>query len=314
MIGIVTLNPCIDKSVRSSTLGGTGFINVKDTHYITGGKGLNVSRALRSFYTQHRGITAVGGHNGQRIVEMLETEGAPCSYIHVTPETRTITTVFDDNGDWVAYKETPAPWTDEDVAIVERKLNIFMEGLDILCISGSVPPGCPKDIYAKMIGKAKEMGITTVLDASGPEFVQGLAACPDYAVPNDEEVAAFLGYTVTSWDDKVQAVEALLRAGIPNPILTMGKEGSLFGRSTENTCCEVVFVHGPTVDTVNPTGCGDSFLAGLLYGLDQGLDMQSAMAFAAASGASDARSADAGVISVPEILKYIEDVQYDIQN
>lgn len=314
MIGIVTLNPCIDKSVRAARLGDTGFINVTDTHHITGGKGLNVSRALRSFYTPHRGITAVGGVNGQRIMDMLDAEGATCSYIHVTPETRTITTVFDHDGQWVAYKETPTPWTAEDVANVERKLNIFMEGLDILCISGSVPPGCPKDIYARLIRRAKEHGITTVLDASGEEFVQGLAACPDYAVPNDEEVSAFLGYSVTTWDDKVQAVEAMLRAGITHPILTMGKEGSLYGCSDQNTCCQVVFVHGRTVDTVNPTGCGDSFLAGLLYGLDQGLDLKNSMAFAAASGASDALSPDAGVISVPEVLKYIEDVQYDIQN
>lgn len=314
MIGIVTLNPCIDKSIRCDTLGGTGFINATDTHYITGGKGLNVSRALSSFYTPHRGITAVGGPNGQRIIEMLEAENAPCSYIHVTPETRTITTVFDKDGQWVAYKETPSPWTPDDVALVERKLNVFMEGLDILCISGSVPPGCPKDMYARLILKAKERGIITVLDASGSEFVQGLAACPDYAVPNDEEVAAFLGYTLTSWEDKVQAVEAMLRAGISHPILTMGSSGSLYGAQDKDCCCKVTFVHGQTVETVNPTGCGDSFLAGLLYGLDQGLDMASCMAFAAASGASDATTKDAGVISVPQILKYIEDVQFDVQN
>lgn len=314
MIGIVTLNPCIDKSLRAPSLGGTGFVNVTDTHYITGGKGLNVSRALRTFYTPHRGITAVGGQNGQRIMDMLEAEGAPCSYIHVAPETRTITTVFAPDGRFVAYKETPEPWTDKDVACVERKLNVFMEGLDILCISGSVPPGCPKDIYARLITRAKEQGITVVLDASGEEFVKGLAACPDYAVPNDDEVAAFLGYSVTTWDDKVQAVEAMLRAGIAHPILTMGKYGSLYGCAGTDKCCEVVYVHGTIVDTVNPTGCGDSFLAGLLYGLSQGMDMHGCMAFAAASGASDARSADAGVISVAEVLKYMEDVRFDVQN
>ncbi len=313
MIGIVTLNPCIDKSFHIPADADSGFVNVSSVRYITGGKGINVSRALRQFCVRHRGIAPIGGDNGRRIEELLRAEGAPCSLINVSTETRTITTAFRPDGSFIAYKEAAAPWTAEDVSHVEHKMNVFLEGLTVLVLSGSVPPGCPADIYARVIARAKAKGITVILDSSGKELVEGLRARPDYAVPNDEEINAFLGYEVKTWDDRVQAVEAMMRAGIAHPIVTLGKNGALFGRPGRNKCCEVVHAHGRVVETVNPTGCGDSFLAGLLYGLSQDLPLEKCVSFGLAAGASDALSSDAGVISLFEVLKYEEDIVFDVQ-
>jgi fructose-1-phosphate kinase PfkB-like protein len=44
----------------------------------------------------------------------------------------------------------------------------------------------------------------------------------------------------------------------------------------------------PSIRSVNPTGSGDSMLAGMLFGIEQGWDMAAQLVFGAAAGAANA--------------------------
>ncbi|MCL6429579.1 MAG: carbohydrate kinase [Anaerolineae bacterium] len=78
---------------------------------------------------------------------------------------------------------------------------------------------------------------------------------------------------LTGTDDLAQGSATLLGLGPQLVVVTLGPEGSYF-------CCAQGAGHVPafTVETVDATGCGDAFVAGLLTGLLAGEDWRALLA------------------------------------
>lgn len=67
-----------------------------------------------------------------------------------------------------------------------------------------------------------------------------------------------------------QSLEAVSRSGVQGVVVTLGADGCEVWRDGERT-------HVPGVaaaEPVDPTGCGDAFRAGLLYGLERGWPLE----------------------------------------
>ncbi len=96
MILTVTPNPCVDKTVFIARLEPGGrFRSPKCTH-IPGGKGTNVSRAVKALGGDTGALVIVGGHTGRHVVDMIEQQdGVRCVPVWVAGMTRVITTVLE---------------------------------------------------------------------------------------------------------------------------------------------------------------------------------------------------------------------------
>ena len=112
----------------------------------------------------------------------------------------------------------------------------------------------------------REAGIPFIFDPgqglpmfSGEELLE-FVRLADYVTVNDYEARLLqerTGHTVEQLAKRVKAV-----------VVTLGPRGSLVYAGTRPI--EIPCVHAPEV--IDPTGCGDAFRAGLLYGLGQGFD------------------------------------------
>jgi adenosine kinase len=90
---------------------------------------------------------------------------------------------------------------------------------------------------------------------------------------NDYEAQLTLEKTGLTIDDLAKRVKAL--------VVTLGARGSVIytdGQRLDIPCVEAD-------DVVDPTGCGDAYRAGLLYGLTKGWDWQQTGQLAAVMGA-----------------------------
>jgi adenosine kinase len=96
---------------------------------------------------------------------------------------------------------------------------------------------------------------------SGAELVE-MIDCADYLAVNDYEGRLLAERTGLSLEAMAARVEAL--------IVTLGGEGSRI--YAEGSVIEIAPVK-PT-QVVDPTGCGDAYRAGLLYGIGQGWDWE----------------------------------------
>ncbi|NMF90650.1 carbohydrate kinase family protein [Aromatoleum petrolei] len=94
---------------------------------------------------------------------------------------------------------------------------------------------------------------------SGEELLQCLNQAT-YCTVNDYEARLLCERTGRSLEQLAESVEAL--------VVTLGPEGSRI--YAEGRCVEIPCV--PPDEVVDPTGCGDAYRAGLLYGIAEGYD------------------------------------------
>lgn len=291
MVLLVTPNPCIDKTLFVDTLPVSGIHSARSVREIAGGKGSNVARVLGALGVENRSLLVLAGTMGRRIGELMERDGLDYTGVWVPGDSRTVTTIVDDGWHQVAVKEPGPVLGPEQCRSLKEAFLRQLDGVKWLCLCGTMPCAELQDFPAWACLEAKKRGISVLLDTSGPALKEGLLAAPDTAKPNEEEWRAMFGA-----QSPEEALCAMLRMGVRRPILSRGGEGAV---SADEDW--LYTVHPAKVDTVNPVGSGDSFVAGLLYGLCRDLPYEETLAWAAAAGAANAAKWDAAMLSREEI-------------
>ncbi|HEX4671916.1 MAG TPA: sugar kinase [Solirubrobacteraceae bacterium] len=119
---------------------------------------------------------------------------------------------------------------------------------------------------AKILGAARERGITTSADILAPgdsgvfEWIAPALAELDYLLPNEEQVLGFTGAS-----NLVAGARSLMERGVGCVAATRGADGAVVVDADG-----VEEVPAFKVDVVDTTGCGDAFSAGFLRGLSLG--------------------------------------------
>ncbi len=168
-----------------------------------------------------------------------------------------------------------------------------------------VLPALRQDELAEQLRRARQTGALVVFDVVAPagrelslDDVAGVLPEVDYFVPNDDEAAA-----LTRESDPRRQAERLLELGAGTVIVTMGERG-LVAASRDET----IELPAPGVDFVEPSGAGDAFAAGLVYGLLQSWSVRRCLEFASVIGASACTElgCTAGLFTRAEADAYLE--------
>ncbi len=301
----VTPNPCVDKTVFIDTLNIGTFMRSQKCTCIPGGKGTNVSRAVKALGGPTKAFVVVGGHPGAHVVDMITNDdGVECIPVWVASQTRTITTVLEESiHRQTAFFEPGSRVTEEEY---DRILEIFPEALDearVVTFSGTVSDPAIRDLYHELIPMAHERGIMTILDSHGPELARALEVKPTMVKPNVAEVSELLGCDLDSDAAKWDAVQTLHDRGIELVALSLGKDGAFVSRKGERYA-----VRPPEIDEVNPVGSGDALVAGFAIGLLEGMDLAEMARLGCAAGTANAMSWDIGHFTADEVTNLVSQV------
>jgi fructose-1-phosphate kinase PfkB-like protein len=177
----------------------------------------------------------------------------------------------------------------ESWSSLRKALDELMEGADWLILSGSLPPGVPLDGYVEVIDAAHREGVKVAVDTRDESLAAAVARGPELIKINAQESAAMLDVPVTSAQEAATAAKVLRsRSGQhASVVITRGTEGAI---ALEARCWQARSpARGPF-----PVGSGDSFLAGLVTGLDRGWEGRQALALALGAGAANAEQPGAG--------------------
>jgi sugar/nucleoside kinase (ribokinase family) len=159
---------------------------------------------------------------------------------------------------------------------------------------------------ATLFREAKRLGLMTVLDvvmpyeaAFGIEDVAPAFPYTDYFLPNLEEAQRLTGYT----DERHQAEALSALNRNCNVVITLGRRGSIAIQGGR-----VIKTPPFSMKTVDESGAGDAFTAGLITGLLSGWDLEHALTFASAVGASRTRSLGRleGIFTFEEAVSFLE--------
>ncbi|WP_405501949.1 1-phosphofructokinase family hexose kinase [Streptomyces anulatus] len=285
MILTVTLNTALDVTYTVDALVPHSSHRVGEVTERPGGKGLNVARVLGALGHDCVVTGFAGGPTGDVLRSLLAPLPPRDALVEVAGNTRRTLAITDrSTGDTTQLNEpgpqvSPAEW-----AAFLRTYEELLAGAEAVALCGSLPPGIHVGAYAELVRIARAAAVPVLLDTSGEPLRRGIAARPDLVKPNAEELARLTGSR-----EPLRAARDARRRGAHSVIASLGPEGVL-----ALTPDGVWRAAPPARVRGNPTGAGDSAVAGLLSALAEGLDWPERLARAVALSTATVLAPTAG--------------------
>ncbi len=282
---IPSARPCVVVGGANVDIGGyaagalvAGDSNPGKIRISLGGVGRNIAHNLRLLGLPVQLLTAYGGDlSGQRLERSCAQLGLDLSQALRLPGETTSTYLYlaDQTGEMalavsdmdICQRITPEYLADrlnvlKNARVVVADTNIPGESLQYLAANATAP------LFLDPVSTVKAKKLLPILDK-----IHTLK-------PNALEAALLSGAAVETEADAEKAVDILLEKGVQRVFLTMGAKGVLAADAGQS----VWLPNFPSV-SVSTTGCGDSFMAALVWAWTQGLDLQDSARAGLAAGA-----------------------------
>lgn len=280
----VTMNPTIDVSAATETVAPVRKLRCSDVRRDPGGGGINVARVVKRLGGAVSALYPTGGPTGRLLNRLVEAEQIAGLTVEVAADTRESFTVLETASGEQYRFVLPGPELAEAEwqACLAQLVAPGAAPPAFLVASGSLPPGVPDDFYARLAEAADAAGSRVILDTSGPALAEAL----DYGVylvkPNLRELADLTGRRLDGEADWSAAAAEIVRCGRASVVaLTLAERGALL--VTRDRWLRAA---APAVDVASAVGAGDSFLAGLVWRLAEGGDLEDAFRYGVAAGSA----------------------------
>ncbi|WP_405789459.1 1-phosphofructokinase family hexose kinase [Streptomyces sp. NBC_00029] len=286
MILTVTLNTALDVTYQVPRLLPHASHRVSTVSERPGGKGLNVAHVLAAIGHEVTATGFAGGPVGSVVRGLLErSPGVVDALVPCAGNTRRTVAVADAaSGDTTQFNEPGPLITAAEWSRFLARYEDLVYGADAVALCGSLPPGVPVGAYALLVRSARAAGVPVLLDASGEALRRGVAARPEIIKPNAAELAELTGSR-----DPLPATRDARRRGAHAVVTSLGPAG-LLAATAEGTWQ----ASPPRALSGNPTGAGDSAVAGLLSAVAEGLDWPARLSRAVALSAATVLAPTAG--------------------
>ncbi len=282
----------------------TGSQAVRETRLSFGGDALNEAVILSRFGKRAELISKVGRDEaGVQVLRFLRESGLSADSVIVDPQTATSVNIVLVDGRGERYfltdpcgsqrrlaKPEVRPYLADAAGIVSFASLFVSPLLDIPAMTRLFEEikRTPGRILAADLTKAKRG--ETLSD------LRGLLPYVDYIFPNEEEIALLTGES-----DPFVNAGFLLEAGVSCAAVKLGSRGCLLRTRDGHEWIPAY----PVKECVDTTGAGDSFAAGFLWALSEGMPLRECgyFACAAASCAVERMGATDGIVSLEEPMK-----------
>lgn len=300
-VATLTMNPAIDSACEAETVSPTHKIRTHGGRYDPGGGGLNVARVLHRFGAPVRAIYMSGGPTGALLDGLLDLAGLQRQAVPMHDQVRMSLAVYERSTgqEYRFVPEGPCLSAAEADAAVEA---VLADPCPWLIASGSLPRGVKPDFFARLIAPLAQQGRKLVLDTSGEALRAAFDAGGIYlAKPSLGEFEALVGRKFASTDEIGVAALGMVQAGKAEMIaVTMGEQGAVLAHHGG-----VVHQPGVKVAARSATGAGDSFVAGMVFGLLTGEAPVQAFRRGIAAGTAAVLSPGTGLCDPADVARIL---------
>ena len=171
--------------------------------------------------------------------------------------------------------------------------------------SGSLPPGIPGDLYARLAENAETIKAQLIIDTSG-RTLKSIYNSRLYLLKlNAREFHEFVGRDAGEINAKMKiAREFILKSKIERLVVSMGSRGAIF--ADKRKC---LHIKAPKVKVKSKIGAGDSMLAGIVYELSKGSRIEEAVRFGVAAGTAAVITPGTGLCKKKDAIKLYKQIQ-----
>jgi 6-phosphofructokinase 2 len=282
----VTLNPALDLTTAVPAMVSGRKMRCEVPRVEPGGGGVNVSRAIAKLGRSSKAFVAIGGGIGKELRARLRIAGIDGVWFDAEVPTRQSFAVHD-KAAAVQYRfvlpgET---WSLPKWRECTTTLAALFQPDDLIIISGSLPPGVPKDAHRIIAGLADSNGQHVIVDTSGEPLATialGGASRINTIVMDESEALSLTQQVRLEMSAAVELGRTIVARGAARlVIVTLGERGAV---AVE--CNGTWHVAPPRVSVASKVGAGDSFVAGLTIGLAENRTLPDALTYAMGAAAS----------------------------
>ena len=278
MIVTVTLNPSIDRTLSISALK-HGSVNRAGLNAVDpGGKGVNVSRAVKAFGKDTHAILVCGQFGSRWFGDRLSELRIAHNILLVAGVTRNNVTLVEGDGTVTKINEPGFELTDAAITEVKSALSDLDLKKAWVVFAGRLNPGADSKTYRDLANYARNLGAKVAIDASGTELKNAIESGPDLIKPNQHELAELVGRPLTTINEIVDAAKEVMASGVKSVLCSLGADGAIFINETG-----VIHVEPETKVIGVPVGAGDILLATFIAGGADLTALSGAVAWSAAS-------------------------------
>lgn len=277
----LTLSPAFDLHCYAKELL-TGRENlVSIVRREAGGKGVNISRALKENGTDSLCAVLLGSENGKEFEKSLLSDGLNFHALTIRGRIRENITVHTKTGEetrisFEGFSADPSALDD----ITERLTEYGLSDA-VVTFTGRMPTGLSTGDAKDFLKGLQRKGARIVID-SRSFSLSDIADCSPYLIkPNEEEISAYMGKKITSLAEAAEAGRAICQMGVKNVMITLGGVGAVLVTDSKAWTATP-----PVIDAVSTIGAGDSAIAGFLSAIANGLDESEALRRAVAYGSA----------------------------
>ncbi len=303
MVYTVTLNPSIDVTLWTNDLDRDAVNHVLDERREAGGKGINVSRVLRSFGVDNLCVALAGEENFTEFTEFLQRAQLRFELMRVGGAVRENLTIrFADQT--VKVNRRGQPLSLIFVSTLMTYLETHIRPNDIVVFAGSLPDNLHVQDFLELMLSAKSAGARVVVDSDRLTVADYERLRPWLIKPNIHELQHIVGETLDSKEAIDRAVATLRNVGVENVLLTLGGDGmSLYSEDG------VVHAAAPRVEVKSTVGAGDSALAGFLVAIEKGQSLKECVRLACACGTACAMQDGTGVATAKTAEPLVDQIE-----
>ena len=304
----LTPNPALDVSTGVERVIPVRKLRCGAARRDPGGGGINVARVLKRLGTDVTALFPVGGSTGDLLGRLVAREGVKRVTIPIAGETRENFTVNEVESQ-EQYRFVLAGPT---LSVAERQncLDTLVEHMSaggLLVASGSLPDGVPTSFYASVAEIAAASGVGFVLDTSGAALAGALGHGVSLIKPNLRELGDLVGGDTATENAQIKACRALVDSGKTEAVaLTLGAEGALLV-----TGGGVWRARPPKVAAESAVGAGDSFTAGMVWGMASGWPLEKAFSLGIAAGAAAALTPGTELCHADDVWRLVDQIQVE---
>ena len=284
-----------------------GEVNrAREAYWSASGKVINVGLALHFLGGPNRTLSLLGGTSGRSIEEEFTTLGVDCRWIRTRNRTRVCTTLIDHAaGRTTELVENAPSILHDEIDAYQRTYEATARDASIVVLSGSLPHGVPESFYRSLLDRTSP-DARAVVDVRGPELLEAIRGRPFLVKPNRGELARTMGRELDTEAALLEAIDELHQRGAECVLITDGTSPAVLSHAGV-----IHRLHPLTVDTINPTACGDCMAAGIAWALYRGRGVLEAARFGIAAAAENARMMLPSRLNAELIQNSMHDVQVE---
>jgi len=295
-ISTITFNPCIDKSTSVNALKPDKKLRCSAPVFEPGGGGINVARAIKKIGGEAIAVYPSGGYSGKFLDLLLEKENISILQIQTQQHTRENMIVLDRATNQQYRFGMPGQHLSENEW--QQCLQAIEESpSEFIVASGSLPPGVPPDIFARISKTAKKRNRKVIVDTTEEALQPALEEGVYMIKPNIGELSRLTGKDELQAEEIEPAAKGLIRKyRCEIVVVSLGASGAMLVSGKD-----VFKIAAPAVKTKSTVGAGDSMVAGIVFSVSKGKNLYEALQYGVACGTAATLSHGTGLCKKEDV-------------